>query len=143
MNVNIKQDVDSIYVEFDSRGNCNLVNMSEHDKERLAKENHSDIERRRRNKMTQFINELAELIPACNSQVSSILFFCICKSIYSLRNRHSESESQIALTGSYFILARSIEARQIVHFEMGSRPRRATPRRFQQNMPLSCHPRNV
>jgi hypothetical protein len=75
MNANIKHDVDSIYVEFDRRGNCNLVNMSEHDKERLAKENHSDIERRRRNKMTQFINELAELIPACNSQVSSILFF--------------------------------------------------------------------
>lgn len=68
MDGNIKPDADSICVEFDRRGNCNLVNMSEHDKERLAKENHSDIERRRRNKMTQFINELAELIPACNSQ---------------------------------------------------------------------------
>ena len=121
MDGNIKPDVDSIYVEFDRRGNCNLVNMSEHDKERLAKENHSDIERRRRNKMTQFINELAELIPACNSQVSAIFF---------------QSDSN-------FILAGSIEARQIVHFEMGGRPRRATPRRFQQNMPVSCHPRNV
>ena len=71
MDGNIKSDADSICVEFDGRGSCNLVNMSEHDKERLAKENHSDIERRRRNKMTQFINELAELIPACNSQVNS------------------------------------------------------------------------
>ncbi|CAG5090700.1 Oidioi.mRNA.OKI2018_I69.PAR.g12691.t1.cds [Oikopleura dioica] len=60
MDGNIKLDTDSI--------SMTVVNMTDHDKERLAKENHSDIERRRRNKMTQFINELAELIPACNSQ---------------------------------------------------------------------------
>jgi len=35
---------------------------------RFAKENHSEIERRRRTKMTTFINELADLIPSCNQQ---------------------------------------------------------------------------
>lgn len=76
---------------------------SEKEKERFAKENHSEIERRRRTKMTTFINELADLIPSCNQQNKpdklSILRYAAnhCKNIEGARNHGTDEPALLSL----------------------------------------------
>ena len=66
---------------------------NEKQKEKYAKENHSEIERRRRSKMNDFIEQLANLIPSCNHPTNrpdklSILKFAAthCEKMTGARN---------------------------------------------------------
>lgn len=57
------------------------------DKERYAsRENHCEIERRRRNKMTAYITELSDMVPTCSGKslvIQHLIHFYVTQSIFS------------------------------------------------------------
>ncbi|XP_065672575.1 aryl hydrocarbon receptor nuclear translocator 2-like isoform X2 [Hydra vulgaris] len=65
------RSVEEEYSDEDVKVNEDKVKVArkEQSKERFARENHSEIERRRRNKMNAYINELSDMVPSCNGLV--------------------------------------------------------------------------
>ncbi|CAD5112903.1 DgyrCDS2110 [Dimorphilus gyrociliatus] len=63
-----KEESESIAKKSNSEDESNYAGDTDvTDKERLARESHCEIERRRRSKMATYVNELCDMVPACST----------------------------------------------------------------------------